>query len=599
MANQELKGKYPVSKRSFTDVIFCIVFICFSAFSIVGAVYGFRQGTMNNIVVPFDDSGNACGRGSAAAYKFLFFVAPKNTDLTKRNTVCVKSCPPDTQTKVDCFPNKQVPDCSAVDPYITTDFVERFCIPKSVSRITQIQEKLHSLALEGAAADISNSWQLFLVAVLISFVVSMLYCYLLEYFAQFIVTFLIIGLLASLTFLGFILEDQYKKMIQNNDTQTENQNYYYYGARICWGLAIWMTLMICCLWNRIMLAIKIIQATADFITDYQRILIVPVLLAVFLLAYICYWGLAAVYIFSVGEVVHKEGRIYGRVAWTTQTKVFWYTHLVSLLWNVSFMLYLSQFMIIVTAVTWYFAPKKSELGSPISNGLIWGITYHVGSIALGSLVLSTIWSLQVTLAYLQQQAEELKTADNTIIKWALSIMQVLVECFERFVKFVNKHAYIEIAMKSTGFCTGAFNAMGMIISNALRVGVLHGLCSIVIGFGTLFIVASTTLASFYLLTKVSYFNSKVMGYLVPLVIVGMISYVVGKLFGHVFDVSADAMIHCYITEESESNSRSQVQNSSSQGISKVINDAKKNNTNLLSEEPAPGYGKQAVTLQKL
>ena len=36
MANQELKGKYPVSKRTFTDVIFCIVFICFSAFSIVG-----------------------------------------------------------------------------------------------------------------------------------------------------------------------------------------------------------------------------------------------------------------------------------------------------------------------------------------------------------------------------------------------------------------------------------------------------------------------------------------------------------------------------------------------------------------------------------
>lgn len=599
MSNQDLKGKYPVSKRTFTDVIFCIIFICFSAFSIVGAVYGFRRGTMKNIVVPFDDSGNACGRGPAADYKYLFFVAPKSTDLTKRSTVCVKACPPDPQTKVECFPNKQVADCSAVDPYSTNEFVDRFCIPKSVSRITQIQDKLHSLALEGSAADISNSWQLFLVALLIAFIVSMLYCYLLEYLAHFIVTFLIIGLLASLTFLGFVLDEQYKKMITNEDTQTENQNYFYYGSRVCWGLAIWMALSICCLWNRIMLAVNIIQATADFITDYQKILFVPVLLAVFLLTYIFYWGVAAVYIFSVGDVVHKEGRIYGRVAWTTQTRVFWYTHLVSFLWNVSFMLYLSQFMIIVTAVTWYFAPKKSELGSPISTGLIWGITYHVGSIALGSLILTVIWSIQIALAYLQQQVEELKSADNTIVKWALSIMQVLVECFERFVKFVSKHSYIEIAMKSTSFCTGAFNAMSMIVSNALRMGVLHGLCSIVIGFGTLFIVASTTLASFYLLTKVSYFSAKVMGYLVPLVVVGVISYVVAKLFGHVFDVSADAIIHCYITEESESNSRSQVQNASSQKISKVISDAKKNNTALLSEEPAPGYGKPAVALQRV
>ena len=94
-------------------------------------------------------------------------------------------------------------------------------------------------------------------------------------------------------------------MIQNTDTQTENQNYFYYGSRICWGLAIWMALSICCLWNRIMLAVNIIQATADFITDYQKILFVPVMLAVFLLAYIFYWGVAAVYIFSVGDVVNN------------------------------------------------------------------------------------------------------------------------------------------------------------------------------------------------------------------------------------------------------------------------------------------------------
>lgn len=122
-----------------------------------------------------------------------------------------------------------------------------------------------------------------------------------------------------------------------------------------WSLTAIALLAICCLWSRIRLAIQVIQATADFITDYQLVLLVPIINIVILLLFILYWLYSGAYIFSVGTPEYVEGRNYARVKWNGTTRTYWYVHLFSLLWNIGFITYLSHFVIIVVAATWYFA----------------------------------------------------------------------------------------------------------------------------------------------------------------------------------------------------------------------------------------------------
>jgi choline transporter-like protein 2/4/5 len=60
--------------------------------------------------------------------------------------------------------------------------------------------------------------------------------------------------------------------------------------------------------------------------------------------------------------------------------------------------------------------------------------------------------------------------DNGIVKVVFCILQCCMWCFEKCMKFINKNAYIIVALKGKSFCGAAFNAFTLIISNLGRVG---------------------------------------------------------------------------------------------------------------------------------
>jgi hypothetical protein len=510
--------------------------------------------------------------------------SPNNLDLTKRHDLCVKRCPKNESEKIECFTNTNVTDCSKVFSYQTTAVAE-FCIPDVSEYMNGFNDKLKDLGGETVVQDISNSWMLFLICLGAAFLISALYCLLLEYCAGLIITLLILALFGGLITLGFLLKGEYDGIQSGERPGSDNKDFYKWGYITSWGLAGLLGCLVCCMWSRIALAIKIIQATADFITDYQQVLLVPVLSTLMFVAYITYWVYTGAYIFSAGKTEFVKGRAFGKIIWSDETRIFWYTHVFALLWKTSFILYLSHFVIGFIVVTWYFSVDKHNIGSPFTHGYCLGLTKHVGSIAFGSFLLAAIWAVQMILAYVQQKVEESGAADNTVVRWIMICAQCLVDCFKRLIKFISKHAYFEIAIRSTNFCGGAATAMNLIISNAMRMGILHGLCSVVISFGTIAITTLTVLTGYLLIRYVKKFDDAVTQLASPLIIVGIIGYVVSKLFGYVFEVSSDAMIHCYLTEENETGSSGH----QSEKLSKVIEDAKENHGNLLDNDPAPGY----------
>ena len=580
----KMRGKYPTEDRTCTDIICCLIFLIFWGVSTWGVIYGYSNGNLENIAQPYDDTGNACGVDKILKWNYLFVTSPDNLDLKKRHNVCTTGCPKGESEKIDCYTNSNVTDCSTLKSYATTA-VSEYCIPDISKYMEGFNEKMKGLGAETVIQDISNSWVLFLICMAAAFFISLIYCFLLEYCAGLIITVLIIALFAGLATLGYFFKEEYEEIHSGQRPSSDSENFYYYLWIICWVLAGVLVCMVCCLWSRIVLAVQIIQATADFITDYQTVMLVPVFSVILFLGYITYWIWGGLNIFSVGWTEFVPGRAYGKMRWTNETKIFWYIHVFALFWNIAFITYLSYFVLSYITVSWYFSIDKYDIGSPFTIGYCLGLTKHVGSIAFGSLILAVIWSVQAVLAYIQQKMEESGAADNALIKCFIKIAMCLVECFKRLIKFISKHAFTEIAMRSTNFCGGAATSMGLIVSNMARMGILHGICELCISFGTIAITALTVLIGYLLLRYVEYFDNQVTQLASPLVIVFIIGYTVSQLFGHVFDVCSDAMIHCYLTEENESGNAGL----HSEKLNKVIEEAREKNGHLLDNEPAPGY----------
>jgi hypothetical protein len=134
-----------------------------------------------------------------------------------------------------------------------------------------------------------------------------------------------------------------------------------------------------------------------------------------------------------------------------------------------------QFIIIVAAATWYFShgsdieegdgKKKTGTRAKIWKGIWWIFKYHLGSLALGSLILGIVWLGKVCTNYLRRRLANQRAGDTTErIKYCLlCTVTYYMRCINRFIKFITRNAYIQIAINSTNFFVSAFTAWMLIL----------------------------------------------------------------------------------------------------------------------------------------
>lgn len=78
----------------------------------------------------------------------------------------------------------------------------------------------------------------------------------------------------------------------------------------------------------------------------------------------------------------------------------WY-NLFALFWITQFIIGCQHFIIAGSVATWFFTRNKNNLESPISRSFWNLIRYHLGSIALGSLLIASLQMIRALLKFLQ------------------------------------------------------------------------------------------------------------------------------------------------------------------------------------------------------
>jgi hypothetical protein len=182
------------------------------------------------------------------------------------------------------------------------------------------------------------------------------------------------------------------------------------------------------------------------------------------------------------------------------------------------------------------------------------LRYHLGSLAFGSLVIAVIQTIRAILLYIQQTLK--KHSQSKVMQYLLSCFQCCCFCLETFIKFINKRAYIEIALYGHSFCQGSKAAFDLLTRNAMRVVVVNGMSGFLFFLGKLMIAFSSGLVGMLLIQYPNVLNdySPTLGkyWTVSLLIILVLSYLIASLFMSVLDMAVDTIFVSFC-EDSERN----------------------------------------------
>lgn len=104
------------------------------------------------------------------------------------------------------------------------------------------------------------------------------------------------------------------------------------------------------------------------------------------------------YIYSVGEVRPNPESPLASIKWDKNIKYSLIYFLFAGLWIGAFIMALCQFVIASSCSIWYWAQEQTH--KPISRSVYRAFRYHLGSLALGSLLLAIIQMIRLILAYI-------------------------------------------------------------------------------------------------------------------------------------------------------------------------------------------------------
>lgn len=155
--------------------------------------------------------------------------------------------------------------------------------------------------------------------------------------------------------------------------------------------------------------------------------------------------------------------------------------------------------------------------------------------------------IQLVKYYLEYLAEQQKKAHNKLMSLVFKCLAYVVWCVEKCVKFLNKNAYIQIAILGKKFCWAAKDAFWLIFRNAGRIFICTLLAPFVRKFGVLFIMIFTTWVGYHLVTSV--FQDDISTPYGACLIYLLIGNVVGRLVMNVFGMAVDTALQCFVADE--------------------------------------------------
>ena len=381
-----------------------------------------------------------------------------------------------------------------------------------------------------------------------SFVLAMLFLVFLRLCAG-VMVFLIILIIEG----GLIVLAVYFKITANDHEDQEDTVYETAMNALFWVfliLAIAWIIFIIAMCNKIRLAVALIQVTAKYLNSTCCIIFVPFLFFLIIIIWMAYWIILSIFIYATGEF-SENSKVIASFDWDASIRYSWWFHLFSLFYITALISAYAQFVYSSSACIWYFTSEKGTEDSIIKKSFKRGIRYHFGSLAFGALIIAIVRLIMVWLESVKKRVESTagKTSESKCFRCIISCLQCCIGCIGKYMEFINKHAFIQIALKGDSFCTAAWEGFALIVRNLGRFSTLAAIGSLFTTIGTIFISVSSAIIGYFLITEVSYFSEQLNSCILPVTVFFIIGLVMGLVTMSIFGISGDALMHSFLLDE--------------------------------------------------
>ncbi|XP_031441993.1 choline transporter-like protein 4 [Clupea harengus] len=475
--------------------------------------------------------------------------------------------------------------------------------------------------------DFASSWQWIVLGLVIAMLVSLMFVLLLRFFAPIIIWTLIIGLLAVGAFGIWYCWREYDELKNSSITfqdigLTTNVNVYL-QVRDTWLAfliiisivegVILLTLIF--LRTRILIAIALIKESSKAVSYMMSTLFFPIFTFILLVVCVSYWGITALYLATSGAPIYKvvalnstedncqavngtescDPMAFNSSSYAScssarcifikyndeglfQRNLFnlQIYNVVGFLWCVNFVIALGQCTLAGAFASYYWAfSKPSDIPTfPLAQSFMRTLRYHVGSLAFGALILTLVQVIRIILEYLDHK---LRAAQNGFARFLMCCLKCCFWCLEKFIKFLNRNAYIMIAIYGKNFCTSAKNAFMLLLRNVVRVVVLDKITDLLLFFGKLLVVGGVGVLSFYFFSgriqaPGSSFQASALNYYwMPIITVVVGSYLIAQGFFSVYSMCVDTLFLCFLEDLERNDGSMQKPYYMSKNLMKILN----------------------------
>uniref|UniRef100_A0A8D0RFV4 Choline transporter-like protein n=1 Tax=Sus scrofa TaxID=9823 RepID=A0A8D0RFV4_PIG len=427
--------------------------------------------------------------------------------------------------------------------------------------------------------DYATTWYWILIGLTIAMFLSWMFVVLLRFTAGFLFWIFTFGVIGIIAYGIWNCYQEYNSLQEKPNSHltiyhigVQTDISMYFQLRQTWFilmiilciLEVFVILVLIFLRNRIRISIALLKEGSKAIGYIPTTLIYPVLTFIFLSICISYWAVIAVFIlsgymvdltFNTTEIAKAcpgaqcNFAFYGgKSLYHQYITTFQIFNLFVFLWLINFVIALGQCALAGAFASYYWALKKPDDIPPYPLFTAFGraIRYHTGSLAFGSLILAGIQMFRLILEYLDKR---LKEAQNNISKFLKCCLRCCFWCLEKAVKFLNRNAYIMIAIYGKNFCRSAKDAFNLLMRNILKVAVMDRVTDFVLVLGKILVAGCIGVLAFLLFTErlpmIIEGPTSLNYYWVPLLTVIIGSYLIAHGFFSIYAMCIETIFICF------------------------------------------------------
>ncbi|XP_071836261.1 choline transporter-like protein 1 [Apostichopus japonicus] len=571
----------PLAKRSCQDVGCCLIFFAFWIGMAYISYIALTNGHPERLLLGYDSFGNICGTNNdyvenvtlsgqdmtSKPFVFSFSPVAPTVDSKPSKMICIASCPNITLVTPEQYADHEIctydvpvedynvltlASDSCPKPPVPVSFqVLNRCVPKALLDVAT--SFIQAEWIQTFLLDIETTWREIVYLCLISLGFSLAIMMILRFFAGVVIWLMVLLFVAGsvggtcyMWYRWYDASQLLEGIPETERTDVENKNIrthlIYAGAASAVTVLILLILLV--MRKRIALVVALFKEAGKVIASIPLLLLQPIWTFVCTVVIVGGCGLIFSYLITSGKPIRTED---GTVQYVEDdlTHYMKYYFVFGVIWGTEFIVALGQCVTAGAVAEWYFARDKKSIDSPIWNSTVRVIRYNLGSIAYGSLVISLVMVVRLILGFIQTR---LQGSQNKIAQYTLRCLQCCMWLFEKILRFINRNAYIEIAIYGHSFCKSAQRAFTVIVSNALRVAAINSVGDFLLFLGKLAVTASVVVIALEFFQN----NPEVNFYPVLVALAAVFAFVVSHTCLSVYEMVIDTLFICFC-EDCEKN----------------------------------------------